>query len=167
MKQLLKVLFIASLLYASVSQGYEFETTANNVLVFGSEPYHLSSNKQEQGLLETTRITMGTIYKSHHFNDDNYNETHNGIYLNMKQWSLGTYENSSYAQSVFVTYNPNLYRSNSVEINMVTGVANGYEGWQYAQNGYLPILGVSASWMNLKAMLSPEFITFGVELPLN
>lgn len=167
MKQLLKVLFIVSLLYTSVSHGYEFESTANNVLVFGSEPYHLSSNKQEQGLLETTRITLGTIYRSHHFRDYDYNETHNGIYVNVKGWSLGTYENSYYAQSGFVTYNPNLYRGKSVELNLVTGVANGYEGLRYAQNGYSPILGVSARWMNLKAMLSPEFITFGVELPLN
>ena len=167
MKQLSKILFIASLLYTGVSQGYEFESTSNNVLNLGSDPYYRSSVKQEQGLLETTRITLGTIYKSHHFKDYDQNETHNGIYVNVKEWSLGTYENSSYTQSVFVTYNPNLYQGKSVELNLVTGVANGYEGWQYAQNDYLPILGVSARWMALKAMLTPEFITFGFELPLN
>ena len=49
----------------------------------------------------------------------------------------------------------------------MTGVADGYEDWDYAQNGYLPILGVSAKWMNLKAMLSPDLVAFGVEVPLN
>jgi hypothetical protein len=64
---------------------------------------------------------------------------------------VGTYENSGNVQSDFVTYNPNLYRRKSLEVNLVTGVADGYEGWDYAQNGYLPILGVSAKWINLIA----------------
>ena len=49
----------------------------------------------------------------------------------------------------------------------MTGVADGYEGWDYAQNDYLPILGDSAKWMNLKAMLSPNLVAFGLELALN
>ena len=87
--------------------------------------------------------------------------------MSVEGWSVGTYENSGNVQSVFVTYNPNLYRGKSLEVNLVAGVADGYEGWEYAQNGYLPILGVSAKWMNLKAMLSPDVVAFGVELPLN
>jgi hypothetical protein len=80
---------------------------------------------------------------------------------------VGTYENSGNVQSTFVTYNPHLYRDKSLEINLVTGMADGYEGWDYNQNGYLPILGVSAKWMNIKAMLSPHLVAFGLELPLN
>jgi hypothetical protein len=41
--------------------------------------------------METTKISLGTIYKSHHFNNDADNETHNGIYVNVAGWSLGTY----------------------------------------------------------------------------
>jgi len=167
MKQIIKILPLALLLYTGVSTGYEFDSISSNAVNLGSNSYHLSDTNRNKGLLETTKITLGTIYKSHHFNNDDYNETHNGIYLSVEGWSLGTYENSGNVQSVFVTYNPNLYRSNSLEVNLVTGVVDGYEGWDYAQNGYLPVLGVSARWMNLKAMLSPNVVAFGVELPLN
>ena len=167
MKQIIKILPLALLLYTGVSQGYEYEGISSNTLNFGSDPYHLSAIKQKTGLLEKTKITLGTIYKSHHFNSDDYNETHNGVYLSVEGWSLGTYENSGNVRSVFVTYNPNLYRGNSLEVNLVTGVVDGYEGWDYAQNGYLPVLGVSARWMNLKAILSPNVVAFGLEVPLN
>jgi len=69
---------------------------------------------------------------------------HDGVYININKWSAGTYKNSADVQSMFVTYNPNLYRNESFKINLVVGVANGYEGWEYAQGDYLPILGVSA-----------------------
>ncbi len=167
MKQAIKIVSVALLLYTGVSKGYEFDSISSNNLNLGSDSYELSVTKREKGLLETTKITLGTIYKSHHFSGDDYNETHNGIYVNVEGWSLGTYENSFNAQSVFVTYNPNLYRRNSLEVNLVTGVADGYEGASYAQNGFLPILGVSAKWMYVKAMLSPELVAFGFELPLN
>jgi len=167
MKQVIKILFVALLLNTGVSKGYEFDSIASNSLALESDSYDLSVTKRQKGLLETTKITLGTIYKSHHFKNDDYNESHNGIYVSVEGWSLGTYENSGNVQSVFVTYNPILYRGKSLEVNLVTGVADGYEGSDYAQNGYLPILGVSAKWMNVKAMLSPELVAFGFELPLN
>ena len=116
MKPIIKILPIALLLYTSVSKGYESDSISNNVLNLGSDQYQLSATNRNKGLLETTKITIGSIYKSHHFRDNNYNETHNGIYENVEGWSLGTYENSSNAQSVFVTYNPSLYRNNSLEV---------------------------------------------------
>ncbi len=158
---------ITLLLITGVCEGYEFNTIANSAVSIGSDSYHPSDTNRKKGLLETTKITMGTIYKSHHFRNNDFNETHNGVYLSVSGWSLGTYENSGNTQSTFVTYNPNLYRSKSLELNLVTGVANGYEGWKYSQNGLLPVLGVSARWMNLKAMLSPDVVAFGLELPLN
>ena len=146
----------------------------------GQEAYYISSNALQlesdaylpavnvrRGLLETTKITVGTIYKSHHFEDENYNESHNGIYLSVANWSVGTYKNSGNVQSVFVTYNSNLYQTKSLQVDLVAGLADGYQDWPYAQDDYLPILGVSARWMNLKAMFSPAVLTFGVELPLN
>jgi hypothetical protein len=167
MKLIMKMLPIALLLYTGVSKGYEFDSIAGNVVNFGGDPQHSSATKQKKGILETTKITLGTIYKSHHFNNKDFNEKHNGVYVSAVGWSLGTFENSGSAQSVFVTYNPNLYRAKSLEINLVTGLANGYEGWKYAQNGLLPVLGVSARWMSIKAMLSPDVVAFGLELPLN
>lgn len=167
MKQVIKILSVALLLNTGVSKGYEFDSISSNSLTLESDSYDLSVTKRKKGLLETTKITLGTIYKSHHFKNDDYNESHNGIYVSVEGWSLGTYENSGNVQSVFVTYNPILYRRKSLEVNLVTGVADGYGGSDYAQNGYLPILGVSAKWMNVKAMLSPELVAFGFELPLN
>ncbi len=92
---------------------------------------------------------------------------HDGVYINNNKWSAGTYKNSADVQSMFVTYNPNLYRNESFKINLVVGVANGYEGWEYAQGDYLPILGVSAQWGYLKTVLAPDALAFGIGLPLN
>jgi hypothetical protein len=168
-KHIIKILSVTLMLYTGVSQGYEFDSISSNSLDLGSNAYHIPVTQQKNGLLETTKLFLGTIYKSHHFDDGDYdyNETHNGIYVSVERWSVGTYENSGNVQSSFVTYNPRLYHNNSLEVNLVTGVADGYEGWDYNQNGYLPILGVSAKWMNIKAMLSPHLVAFGLELPLN
>lgn len=126
--------------------------------------------KLNEGYLEKAEMAIGTILKSYHFvkyDYHDYNETHDGLYININKWSAGTYKNSSAVQSTFVTYNPNLYRNESFKVNLITGIANGYEGWEYAQGDYLPVLGVSAQWKYLKAMLAPDAIAFGIELPLN
>ena len=170
MKNIIKLLSITLLLYTGVSKGYEYDSISSSSFDFGSNAYHFPVKEEKTGLLETTKIYLGTIYKSHHFTEEedyDYNETHNGIYVSVEGWSVGTYENSGNVQSTFVTYNPNLYRGNSVEVNLVAGVADGYEGWDYTRDGYLPIVGVSAKWMNMKAMLSPSLVAFGLELALN
>ena len=131
------------------------------------EPIPRVAASTKQGYLETTRISVGTILKSHHFRDNDYNETHHGIYLHVDQWSVGTYLNSGDEQSVFVTYNPEIYSSKALAVNLVAGVADGYEGWNMAQDEYLPIVGVSANWMNIRTMLSFDLVAFGFELPMN
>ncbi len=123
-----------------------------------------------RGYLEEAEIAIGTVLKSYHFNKydyHDYNETHDGVYLSLNRWSAGKYRNSADVQSTFVTYNPSLYQSESFKINLVTGVANGYEGWEHAQGDYLLVLGVSAQWKYLKTMLAPDAVAFGLELPLN
>ena len=155
------------LLCSSASMGQEAYFISSNALKLESDAYPLPAANVRRGLLETTKITVGTIYKSHHFDDENYNESHNGIYLSVENWSIGTYENSGNAQSVFVTYNPNLYQTKTLQVDLVAGVADGYHDWKYARDEYLPILGVSAQWMNLKAMVSPAVVALGIELPLN
>lgn len=167
MGKIIKTVCLTFVFNAGVCKAYEFDSISSNSLDLGVNQYQLSLSKPRKGLLETTKISLGTIYRSHHFKKDDYNETHNGIYLSVEEWSLGTYENSGSEQSVFLTYNPNLYRAHSLEVNLVTGVADGYGNSDYARNGYMPILGVSAKWMNMKAMLSPNVVALGVELPLN
>lgn len=169
MKHIINILVIVQLLYAGVVKGEENDIITTAALNIDLEPYRVpSSNRQGQrGYLEEARIRIGTILKSHHFTSDDYNETHDGIYLSVENWSLGTYRNSGDVQSTFITYNPRLYRSRSLEINLVAGVADGYEDWELAQGEYLPLLGVSAQWMYLRTMLSYDVVAFGFELPLN
>ncbi len=143
MKQTVYVFFIILSFYTGASQGQD---------------------------LEETNISIGTIIKSHHFNKVDYydyNESHNGVYINVNKWSAGTYTNSSDDQSIFITYNSNLYRKKPFVVNLVAGVASGYSDWEYALGDYLPILGVSAQWSYLKTMLSYDAVSFGIEFPLN
>lgn len=167
MKPIINILAIVLLLHAGVGKAQEFGNFANGASDFQFGAYRLPTSKPQQGFLETTKMALGTIYKSHHFNDEGYNESHNGIYLSVSDWAVGTYRNSGFEQSVFVTYNSQLYRHNSLKVDLVTGVADGYEGWELAQGDYLPVVGVSAKWMHLKAMLSYDVVAFGIELPLN
>ena len=125
-----------------------------------------------ENFLDKNKIAVGTILKSHHFDKDrydyhDYNENHDGVYFNINRWSTGTFINSADERSLFLTYNPNIYRKHSFAVNMVTGIANGYEGWENAQGDYLLILGLSAQWSILKTMVTPETATFGLEIPLN
>ncbi len=130
----------------------------------------VSASNINGGYLEEAEIAIGIILKSRHFSKYDYldyNDTHDGVYINVDKWSVGTYKNSADNRSVAITYNPSLYRKESLKINLVVGIANGYEGWEYAQGDYLPILGVSAQWGYLKTVLLPDLVAFGIELPLN
>jgi len=167
MKQICYGLMIVLSLYAGTCRGQEYARVSTNALDFEISAYRLPVMSDKQGFLEKSDLSIGTILKSHHFSNRDYNETHNGIYLTVEEWSLGSYTNSGYEQSVFVTYNPRIYGRRSFEMNLIAGVANGYEDWEYAQNGYLPLLGVSAQWMYLKTMLSFDMVAVGLELPLN
>ncbi|MCP4488653.1 MAG: hypothetical protein GY820_15265 [Gammaproteobacteria bacterium] len=168
MKKTLHLFIIALSLYASVCQGQEVTSVTNNILEIN--PNHMPVLNNYIGYLENTDISIGTIIKSHHFKKysrQDYNESHKGLYINVNEWSVGTYTNSSAQQSVFVTHNTNVYRKNSFAVNIVAGVASGYETWKYAQDDYLPILGASTQWAYLKAILSHNVVAFGIELPLN
>ena len=167
MNKIINTLAIVFAFYPGMAMAVQGEQITTAALNLDVEAYQAPSLNRKRGLLETTGMSIGTILKSHHFSDQDYNETHDGIYLSVDKWSFGTYRNSSDVQSTFVTYNPTLYRNRSVEINFVAGVADGYSDWEGAQGDYLPLLGVSAQWMYLKTMLSYDLIAVGVELPLN
>ena len=67
---------------------------------------------------------IGTINKSHHYrNDEDFNETHNGIYVVHNRNSFGTYLNSEDEQSVFFAR----YRPINDIFSFTYGVALGYE----------------------------------------
>jgi len=167
MKPIINIIAIGLLLHASIGKAQEFGDFSNSTFNLKFDAHHLPVSNPQQGFLETTKMKIGTIYRSHHFNNEGYNESHNGIYLGVANWAVGTYKNSGYQQSTFITYNSQLYQHKSLQVNLVTGVANGYKGWTLAQGDYLPVFGVSAQWMYLKTMMSYDVLAFGVELPLN
>jgi hypothetical protein len=175
LKANLSILLVVTSLGMVPAEGVEVASIAipddvaltNNV---NSSPVTNLASNLEGGYLEKAEMAIGTILKSYHFSKydyHDYNETHDGVYINVNKWSAGTYQNSANAQSVFFTYNSNLYKNELFKFNLVAGIANGYEGWEYAQGDYLPILGVSAQWKYLKTMLAPDSLAFGIELPLN
>lgn len=156
------------------SEGKEDPDISTSAVILGPDSYGLTEalpkSNSKRGYLEENEIAIGTILVSHHFKKydyHDYNETHNGVYINVNRWSTGTYRNSADEQSVFVTYNPNVYRNRLLKVNLVAGISNGYEGWENAQGDYLAILGFSAQWMYLKTVLSYDAVAFGLEVPLN
>lgn len=178
MKASLLILLAALILHAASAQqaqaGVFSESDVVSIIddsTVDNEIYPLqvtvSTDSSKKGILEESEMAIGTIIDSYHFSDYNYNESHNGLYISMNQWTVGTFLNSVNEQSVMVTYDSNLYRKESFKVDLVAGLANGYERMEYAQNGYLPLLGVSAQWRFLKTVLLPNAVAFGIELPLN
>lgn len=170
------VILVSISINAGADENGDNKDLSTSALDPGIEPYissrPSSSSSSTNGFLDENKIAIGTIMRSHHFDKDkydyhDYNENHNGVYLSINRWSMGTFINSADERSVFMTYNPELYQNRSFMVNLVTGVANGYEGWENAQGDYLPILGVSTQWTFLKTILTFDAVTFGMELPLN
>ena len=175
MKTSLSILLVAVSLYIVSSEAAEdtvISMVDDTILVGESNlsPVIIPTTNFTKGYLEEAELAIGAIFRSYHFSKydyHDYNETHNGVYISLNKWSAGTYQNSADDQSVFVTYNPNLYKQESFKVNLVAGVANGYEGWEYADGDYLVLLGVSAQWRYLKTVLAPDAVIFGIELPMN
>lgn len=97
---------------------------------------------------------IGTINKSHHYRDDeDFNDTHNGIYVVHNHNVFGTYRNSEYEQSFFYA------RDNRINetFSYTYGVAFGYE------IGMMPIVGLSAQVSVFKLTLTQEAAVIGLE----
>ncbi len=167
MKPILVALLMSLSLYAGIVKGQDVAGYMAGAVDLGIETYRRPGAETRKGYLEETEIAFGTILKSHHFVSGDFNETHNGAYLRVDRWSVGTYTNSADEQSTFVTYNPMIYSHRALQINLVAGVASGYEDWKYAQGEYLPLLGVSAQWTSLRAVMHYGVVAVGIELPLN
>lgn len=172
MKKIWGIFLIAASLNAVAAEEHKDSATTVSALTPEVEPYDTSELvlPSSRRTLESNDIAIGTILRSYHFNKydyHDYNDSHDGLYLMVNGWSAGTYINSADNRSVFFTYNSNLYHKNSISVDFVSGLANGYQGWENAQGDYLPILGFSAQWAYLKTILTYDAMTFGIELPLN
>ncbi len=176
LKRIFLVLLVSIPVSAAADDNVDSKSLSTSALDPRIEPYIApkpsSLPSLKNSFLDENKIAIGTILRSHHFDKDkydyhDYNESHNGVYLSINRWSMGSFTNSADKQSVFMTYNLELYQNQTFTVDMVTGVANGYEGWENAQGDYLPILGVSTQWAFLKSILTFDSVTFGMELPLN
>jgi len=100
---------------------------------------------------------IGTLNESHHYRDDeDFNSSHNGIYIVHNNNLFGTYYNSDYAQSFFYARNKRL---NDI-FSFSYGVATGYNV------GMVPMVGLSAQISIFKLTLTQEAAVIGLEFPL-
>lgn len=100
---------------------------------------------------------IGTLNKSHHYrNDENFNDTHNGVYIVYNRNSFGTYLNSEYRQSVFFAR----HRPIDDTFSFTYGVALGYEV------GMLPIVGLSAQVSIFRLTFTQDAAVMGLEFPV-
>lgn len=101
---------------------------------------------------------LGTLNESVHYRDnEDFNSTHNGLYLVHNHSVFGAYTNSEDDPAFFFarSYPINRYLSYSY------GVAMGYKA------GMLPMLGLSAQLGVLKLTMTQEAAVIGLEFPLN
>ena len=100
---------------------------------------------------------IGTINKSHHYRDDeDFNDSHDGVYVVHNRNVFGTYYNSEFEQSLFFARNHRINDTFSYSF----GVAVGYNV------GMVPIVGVSAQFSIFKVTLTQEAAVFGLEFPV-
>ena len=167
MKAKIFLVLIAMTFHMGTAQALEYDSYSDEFQSIELSQFRIPLLNRGEGLLATSDVAIGTILTSHHFDNEDYNETHNGIYLSIDEWTLGTYKNSGNDQSNFVTYNSEIYRKHQLEVDLVIGLADGYGDWELARGEYLPILGFSTKWTYFKTMMSYDVVAFGLELPLN
>ncbi len=100
---------------------------------------------------------VGTLNESYHYRDnEEFNSTHNGIYLMHNRNVFGAYNNSEDEPSFFFarSHPINQYLSYSY------GVAVGYNA------GMVPMVALSAQVSMLKLTMTHEAAVIGVEFPV-
>ncbi len=100
---------------------------------------------------------IGTLNESIHYrNNEDFNSSHDGIYIAHKNYVFGTYNNSKSEQSFFFARNKQINRTFSYSYGLVTGYSF----------GTLPLLGFSAQFNILKLTFTPEAAIIGLEFSL-
>ena len=109
-------------------------------------------------------LSVGTInYSSHYISleeEEQLNETHNGLYVQYQEWMVGAFTNSYDDSSRFVTRRFNLDQNFSVEV----GVADGYE--KANDHGYMPLAGLTYHYSIVNISLTPIFVLVGLEFQI-
>lgn len=97
---------------------------------------------------------VGTLNESIHYrNNDDFNSTHNGVYIAYEKNVFGTYFNSESEQSIFYARNNPINRTFSYSY----GVALGY------QYGLVPMVALSAQVGIMKFTFTHEAAVVGFE----
>ena len=100
---------------------------------------------------------VGTLNESYHYRDnEDFNSTHNGIYLVHNSNVFGAYHNSDDEASFFFARSHPINRYFSYSY----GVAMGYK------SGMVPMVALSAQVSVLKLTMTQEAAVVGVEFPI-
>ncbi len=100
---------------------------------------------------------IGTLNESRHYRDnEDFNSSHNGIYLVHNNNVIGTYFNSDYKQSFFYARNSPINKT----FSYTYGVAIGYN------SGMVPMVGLSAQLGVFKLTFTQEAAVIGLEFSL-
>ena len=113
------VLVLLSLI-TGTGHGQDISVLTSGIDELQFNAYRIPVLNEKKAHLESAKLAVGTILRSVHYSKQagqDFNETHNGIYLNVNNWSVGTFTNSSNRQSVFITHNTSLYRKNAFTID--------------------------------------------------
>ena len=96
MKASLSIFLVAVSLQLFSSGGAKAASMYNQFASVGDPiPWSVTvpASNSTEGILEKAEMAIGAIFNSYHFSKyDNYdyNETQNGLYLNFNRWSVGT-----------------------------------------------------------------------------
>ena len=105
-------------------------------------------------------VKIGTMNYSYHYDrSDDWNETHNGIFLQVDNWTVGTYENSEWHRSQYVAYSAPIADSKYFE--WTVGGATGYE-----KLPVMPLVGVKATYHYVYSLITPTVIAVGLSIPI-
>lgn len=100
---------------------------------------------------------IGTLNKSVHYQDnDEFNSTHNGLYIVHNQNVFGTYYNSENEQSVFYARNNRINETFSYSYGLV-------HGYNF---GLMPMAALSAQFGIVKFTFTHEAAVVGLEFSL-
>ena len=100
---------------------------------------------------------IGTLNESVHYKDnDEFNSTHNGLYLVHNRNVFGTYYNSEHRQSLFYARNNPINRTLSYSYGVVLGY----------NIGLMPMVALSAQFGLVKFTFTHEAAVVGLEFSL-
>jgi hypothetical protein len=100
--------------------------------------------------------SLTTLGSSYHFDRNDFNEIHEGIFISRNNWSVGTYTNSINKESWAINYQHDL----TPWASLSAGVATGYE------YPLIPTVGLNLHTRYVYLEITPILVFTGLRLPI-